>query len=133
MSFQHLDIPTLAEWLDAGSPRERPGPITGLADRPTVGGGVVGVGIDHQPDPLREVDRKVRRASSQQIALVEDGGGPDRIVGVTPAGVAYTFARNAESSSELAGAPFSPDGSTLFVNIQKPGITLAIEGPWSSA
>ncbi|MDF1813834.1 MAG: hypothetical protein P1V20_16650, partial [Verrucomicrobiales bacterium] len=28
------------------------------------------------------------------------------------------------------GACFSPDGSHLFVNIQSPGITLAISGPF---
>ena len=33
-------------------------------------------------------------------------------------------------SSEWAGATFSPDGKTLYVNIQSPGITFAIEGPW---
>ena len=32
--------------------------------------------------------------------------------------------------SEWAGATFSPDGKTLFVNIQTPGITFAITGPW---
>jgi secreted PhoX family phosphatase len=31
---------------------------------------------------------------------------------------------------EFAGATFSPDGRTLFVNIQRPGVTLAIWGPW---
>ena len=34
--------------------------------------------------------------------------------------------------SEWAGATFSPDGGTLFVNIQTPGITLAITGPWEA-
>jgi len=29
---------------------------------------------------------------------------------------------------EFAGATFSPDGQTLFVNIQTPGLTLAIWG-----
>ena len=33
-------------------------------------------------------------------------------------------------ASEMAGATFSPDGRWLFVNIQTPGITLAITGPW---
>ena len=32
--------------------------------------------------------------------------------------------------SEFTGPNFSPDGSILFVNIQEPGITLAITGPW---
>lgn len=32
--------------------------------------------------------------------------------------------------TEWAGATFSPDGEWLLVNIQTPGITLAIHGPW---
>jgi secreted PhoX family phosphatase len=31
---------------------------------------------------------------------------------------------------EFAGATFSPDGETLFVNIQTPGSTFAIWGSW---
>ncbi|HEY7668665.1 MAG TPA: alkaline phosphatase PhoX, partial [Actinomycetota bacterium] len=34
--------------------------------------------------------------------------------------------------SEFAGPTFSPDGRWLFVNIQVPGITCAITGPWAS-
>ena len=33
---------------------------------------------------------------------------------------------------EWAGATFSPDGKWLFANIQTPGITFAITGPWES-
>ena len=33
---------------------------------------------------------------------------------------------------EFAGACFSPDGEWLFVNVQSPGITFAITGPWGS-
>ena len=32
--------------------------------------------------------------------------------------------------TEFAGACFSPDGSTLFVNFYAPTMTLAIKGPW---
>ena len=32
--------------------------------------------------------------------------------------------------SEFAGACFSPDGRWLFVNVQRPGVTFAITGPW---
>ena len=35
--------------------------------------------------------------------------------------------------SELAGATFSPDGSTLFFNIQTSGLTVAVTGPWDRA
>jgi uncharacterized protein len=51
--------------------------------------------------------------------------------GVTPDGRIYTLARLA-AQTELAGACFSPDGQTLFVNAYSPTKTLAITGPWSS-
>ena len=60
----------------------------------------------------------------------EDGTKEEYLIGITPQGKPYRFARNAHNPSELAGACFSPDGSILFVNIQEPGITLAITGPW---
>ncbi len=53
-----------------------------------------------------------------------------RIVGIRPDGTQYEIADNAYSGSELAGVRFSPDGQTLFVNIQYPGMTVAITGPW---
>lgn len=34
--------------------------------------------------------------------------------------------------SEWSGASFSPDGKWLFVNLQSPGITFAITGPWEA-
>jgi secreted PhoX family phosphatase len=52
------------------------------------------------------------------------------IVGIKPDGSQYLLAKNAWSDSELAGACFSPDGSILFINIQYPGMTVAITGPW---
>jgi secreted PhoX family phosphatase len=55
-----------------------------------------------------------------------------RLMGVTPDGHQYPFAMN-HTNGELAGVCFSPDGSTLFVNIQKRGLTLAITGPWQQS
>lgn len=67
------------------------------------------------------------------LVVCEDGKDEDYLVGVTPQGRCYRIARNAHPANrELAGACFSPDGSTLFVNIQRPGMTFAIWGPWSS-
>ncbi len=64
------------------------------------------------------------------IIICEDCGLSSSIVGITPAGEIYHIAQ-VSIDSEFAGACFSPDGSTLFVNIQsKPGQTLAITGPW---
>jgi len=65
------------------------------------------------------------------LILCEDGSGDQYLVGITPEGGIYKFAHNAgQSNSEFAGATFSPDGTTLFVNVQSDGLTLAITGPW---
>lgn len=66
------------------------------------------------------------------LIVCEDRKGTqvNHLRGVTPQGKSYTLARlNAET--ELAGACFSPDGKTLFVNAYAPGKTLAITGPWT--
>jgi uncharacterized protein len=55
----------------------------------------------------------------------------NRLKGVTPDGALYDFALLHEQT-ELAGACFSPDGATLFVNVYNPAKTLAISGPWAS-
>ena len=60
--------------------------------------------------------------------FAEDGDGENRLMGITPDGDVYKFASNRLNDSELAGPCFSPDGRTLFVNIQSPGITFAIWG-----
>ena len=66
------------------------------------------------------------------LILCEDRAGPViRLVGVTTSGNIYPFAMT-HLHSEFAGATFSPDGSTLFVNIQGAGLTLAITGPWQA-
>ncbi|MCF2949172.1 DUF839 domain-containing protein [Paraglaciecola aquimarina] len=49
--------------------------------------------------------------------------------GVTPQGEVYNFAK-LNIQTEPAGACFSADGSTMFVNIYSPTKTLAITGPW---
>ena len=67
------------------------------------------------------------------LILCEDGPGDQYLRGLTPDGNIYDFARNAHSGrSEFCGACFSPDGSVMFVNVQTPGFTFAIEGPWSA-
>jgi uncharacterized protein len=55
----------------------------------------------------------------------------NHLKGVTPEGEVYALAR-LNADTELAGACFSPDGSTLFVNVYHEGKTLAIAGPWST-
>lgn len=64
------------------------------------------------------------------LFVCEDGDEYDYLIGVRPDGTTYRFGHNALSDSELAGVCFSPDGSTLFLNIQQDGLTLAITGAW---
>jgi len=91
------------------------------------------------------------------LLVCEDGGGRTaadgsrlfgaRLVGINDQGGSFHFAENnmvVESpiagkpliapgdyrGSEFAGAAFSPVGDELFVNIQTPGVTFAITGPW---
>jgi hypothetical protein len=67
------------------------------------------------------------------LVVCEDGPESDRLLGVTAEGRVYELGRNAHSAGELAGCTFAPDGTTLFVNSQEAGITLAITGPWERA
>jgi secreted PhoX family phosphatase len=68
------------------------------------------------------------------LVVCEDGPGEQFLLGITPEGRVYKLARNALNSSEFAGATFSPDATTLFVNVQHPhGFTLAIRGAWKGA
>ncbi len=90
------------------------------------------------------------------ILAFEDGGGVadefgfgNRMIGITTLGDSYIFAKNnivltAEQiaaagksiragdyrGAEFCGGCFDPRGGVLFVNIQTPGITFAIRGPW---
>jgi uncharacterized protein len=77
------------------------------------------------------------------MILCEDGSGREFMHGLTPDGTIFPFAENNVvldgergfvgdfSGSEWCGATFEPkNGNWLFVNIQGPGITFAITGPW---
>lgn len=93
------------------------------------------------------------------VLLCEDGGASidqfgagARLLGVTPEGDSFIFCKNnvtldaAQIASagktvapddyrgfEFAGACWEPSGRVLFCNVQRPGITFAISGPWGSA
>ncbi|MDQ3450062.1 MAG: PhoX family protein [Actinomycetota bacterium] len=63
----------------------------------------------------------------------------NRLIGFSRQGEVFEFAVNRLNNSEFAGATFSPDGQTLFVNIfgesrftaePNEGMTIAINGPW---
>ncbi len=91
------------------------------------------------------------------LLVCEDNGGirnwpgaietGTRLIGIAPDGGSWVFAENnmiIDSAlpdrpgiepgdyrgQEWCGACFDPSGKTLFVNIQTPGVTFAITGPW---
>ncbi|MBE9179812.1 DUF839 domain-containing protein [Oculatella sp. LEGE 06141] len=83
-----------------------------------------------QPDNATVLDfpDNLVMAPSGDLMICEDGRGAQYVVGLTPTGRLYKFARNAINRSEFAGICFSPNGQTMFLNIYQPGITFAI---WS--
>ena len=125
-------------------------------------GGTAGKGQVWHYDPRREELRLIFESPGQGvldnpdnitvsprggIILCEDGDRPgQRLIGLTPEGETFPFAENnvvleeprndipADDyrGEEWAGATFSPDTRWLFVNIQTPGITFAITGPWDN-
>lgn len=65
------------------------------------------------------------------LIVCEDGPGNNYLRGITPAGRRYTLAHNSYyGKMEFCGVCFAPNHPTLFVNIQTPGLTLAVTGPW---
>ncbi|NIO48498.1 MAG: DUF839 domain-containing protein [Candidatus Aminicenantes bacterium] len=64
------------------------------------------------------------------LLVCEDGPGEQYLLGITPQRKIYKFARNALDDSEFSGTSFSPDGSTMFLNNLKSGLTFAVTGPW---
>jgi secreted PhoX family phosphatase len=79
------------------------------------------------------------------LVLCEDGNGEEFMHGLTVDGEIFRFAKNNVvlngerngfagdfRGSEWAGACYSPDGKWLFANMQNPGMSVAITGPWKS-
>jgi secreted PhoX family phosphatase len=66
------------------------------------------------------------------IFVCEDGNDGNYLLGIRPEGRIYKFAYNALNESDLTGVCFSPDGSTMFLNILEPGLTLAVTGRWKA-
>ena len=73
------------------------------------------------------------------LILCEDNTQDNYVRGLTRGGKIFDIALNRlvsntgadRSGDEFAGSTFSPDGETLFVNIQASrGISYAIWGPW---
>lgn len=72
------------------------------------------------------------------LMLCQDGDGDSYLMGTTVGGEPYLFARNGQNIGtasapeygEFAGACFSADRRTMYVNCYDPGTTFAITGPF---
>ena len=64
------------------------------------------------------------------LIVAEDGPKVQYLRGITPDGKMYTLARNSLNLVEFTGPCFASNHNSLFVNMQSPGLTLEISGPW---
>ncbi|MCH2142835.1 MAG: PhoX family protein [Phycisphaerales bacterium] len=85
-----------------------------------------------QPDDASVLENadNITQSPGGDLIVCEDGPKHDYLLGITPQGQVYPIARHMAGTAEFAGCCFSPDGRTLFVNLQRPGVTIAIKGPW---
>ncbi len=112
--------------------------------------------LEPEGDGGRDVPAWTTRTASLvapwgDVIVAEDGGGVNRLIGFTPEGIAYVLAQHKKKKKKKSspspfreaeelprelpfgsGGPrtFSPDGQTLFFNVQAPGVTFAVWGPF---
>lgn len=111
--------------------RYRPSPLEGSADE-SKQPGTLELFVEPNDKAILHAADNITASPHGGLIVCEDrSGGMIRLLGITPEGACYTFARN-RAGGEFAGACFSPDGNTLFVNLQVAGMTLAITGPWQA-
>ncbi|MFF7750132.1 alkaline phosphatase PhoX [Streptomyces sp. NPDC007971] len=99
---------------------------------------LLGVNPDPSQDGAFDGPDNITVSPYGGLVIAEDGEGVQHLFGATESGRTYPIARNElnigtaqePEYSEFTGVTFSPDGRTLYANIQTPGIMLAITGPW---
>ena len=96
--------------------------------------------VFQSPGPMTlDLPDNVTTSRRGTLVVCEDNINDNYIRGLTTDGELFDIALNRlrsgtgtdRSNDEFAGSTFSPDGHTLFVNIQaSAGMTFAIWGPW---
>jgi uncharacterized protein len=87
-------------------------------------------GVDSGPESTWAAPDNITVAPWGDLVICEDGSGEEFLWMVSRERGVFRLAKNAISGGEFAGACFAPNGRTLFVNIQSPGLTFAITGPF---
>jgi secreted PhoX family phosphatase len=105
------------------------GPFEGTSAE-TNNPGQLRLAVESKSDSLLHHADNICMSPWGDLVICEDTGGNCSLIGVKADGSAYMLADNPFQRSELAGLCFSPDGHTMFLNIQKRGLTLAVNGPW---
>ncbi|MFT3923021.1 MAG: DUF839 domain-containing protein [Myxococcales bacterium] len=100
--------------------------------RPTATGGTLELIAQSRNDAALDMPDNITLTPWGDLMVCEDNHRVVHLRLVTPQGQVVPFARNRLSRSEFSGVCFSPDGRTLFVNIQENGLTLAVDGDWAS-
>jgi secreted PhoX family phosphatase len=87
-------------------------------------------------DDVLDFPDNITTSNEGTLVICEDSGGDNFIRGLTQSGDLFNIALNrlpGRFGDEFAGSTFSPNGNTLFVNIQATqGMSFAIWGPWRS-
>lgn len=87
--------------------------------------------VESTDDDVLHAPDNITVGPDGRLYLYEDGSGGNNIVGVNSEGELFRVAENTiGNGSEFAGGCFSHNGRFMFVNMQNPGLTLVIEGPW---
>jgi secreted PhoX family phosphatase len=111
--------------------RYRPSPHEGTAEEARDPGRLDLVYESTDREVLRNPDN-LTLAPWGDLFVCEDAPDGGRLLSIDAQGSVRVFARQHDGDSEFAGVCFAPDGDWLFVNLQHPGVTFAIRGPWAT-
>ncbi len=98
--------------------------------RPGVDGGQLTLFVESSGRSQLDYPDNISTSPFGDLYVSEDGWGEQFVRGINADGKIYNFARNALNTSEFAGVCFTNNPLTMFVNLQSPGITFAIWGPF---
>ncbi len=119
---------------DDGSPAEHDGQVWFLD--PVAGTLTLRLrfGVATEPDVAPDGPDNITVSPHGGVIIAEDGAGVVHLMGATDGGAVYPLARcdAAGDGTEFCGPVFSPDGRDLFTNLQGPGCTFLVQGPFDA-
>lgn len=91
-------------------------------------------GVAADPDAPGEGPDNITVSPHGGVVVAEDGLGAVHLLGATDHGETYPLARCdvGDEAAEFCGPVFSADGRDLFANLQGPGCTFLVQGPFDA-